>query len=133
MQPTWRGWCRLRLKQGLEGGLTYHDPCYLGRYLGETEAPRRLLDCLGGERIEMQRHGKDSFCCGGGGGAPLTDIQGKQRIPDIRMQEARATGAETLVVACPTCTIMLEGVAQPRPAVRELAEMLLESLDTSPS
>lgn len=124
---------RLRVKQGLESRITYHDPCYLGRYLGETEAPRRLLDRLGGERIEMQRYGTNSFCCGGGGGAPLTDIQGKQRIPDIRMQEARATGAETLVVACPTCTIMLEGVAQPRPAVRELAELLLESLDRSPS
>jgi len=124
---------RLRLKEGLEGRITYHDPCYLGRTLGETEAPRLLLDRLGGERIEMLRHGTNSFCCGGGGGAALTDIQGKQRIPDIRMQEARATGAGTLVVACPTCTTMLEGVAQPRPAVRELAELLLESLDGSPA
>lgn len=112
-----------------EGRITYHDPCYLGRYLGETAAPRTLLDRLGGERIEMPRHGRASFCCGGGGGAPLTDIQGRRRIPDIRMDEARGTGAGTVVVACPTCTIMLEGVAQPRPAVRELSEVLLEALE----
>jgi len=124
---------RLRLKPGLEGRITYHDPCYLGRYLGETAAPRALLDRLGAERVEMERHGKTSFCCGGGGGAALTDIQGEQRIPDLRMGQAKQTGAETLVVACPTCTIMLEGVAQPRPVVRELAEMLLESLDRSPA
>jgi Fe-S oxidoreductase len=122
---------RLRLKPELGGRITYHDPCYLGRYLGETEAPRTLLDRLGAERVEMARHGTNSFCCGGGGGAPLTDIQGKQRIPDLRMGQARETGAETLVVACPTCTIMLEGVAQPRPAVREQAEVLLDSLDRS--
>jgi Fe-S oxidoreductase len=120
---------RLHLKPELGGRITYHDPCYLGRYLGETAAPRALLDRLGAERVEMERRGTNSFCCGGGGGAPLTDIQGKQRIPDLRMAQARSTGAETLVVACPTCTIMLEGVAAPRPAVRELAEMLLESLD----
>lgn len=120
---------RLRLKPGLGGRITYHDPCYLGRYLGETEAPRALLDRLGAERVEMERHGKGSFCCGGGGGAPLTDIQGRQRIPDIRMAQAKLAGAETLVVACPTCTIMLEGVAAPRPAVREIAEVLLDSLD----
>jgi Fe-S oxidoreductase len=115
--------------QGLPGGrITYHDPCYLGRYLGEFEAPRRLLDRLGTERIEMPRHGRASFCCGGGGGAALTDIEGRARIPDLRMQEARDTGAGTVVVGCPTCTIMLEGVAQPRPAVREVAEMLLEAV-----
>lgn len=120
---------RLRLRPGATGRLTYHDPCYLGRYLGETQAPRRLLDQLGSGRIEMPRHGRGSFCCGGGGGAPLTDIQGRKRIPDLRMDEARATGAEMLVVACPACTIMLEGVAQPRPQVQELAEALLASLD----
>ena len=113
----------------LEGRATYHDPCYLGRYNGETKAPRRLLDALGLERVEMERHGARSFCCGGGGGAPLADIEGDRRIPDLRMAQARATGAALVVVACPTCTAMLEGVAGERPEVRDIAELMLAAYE----
>ena len=121
---------RLRLKRDAASRrLVYHDPCYLGRYLGEIDAPRRLLDHVTEARVEMPQHGRNAFCCGGGGGAPLTDVQGRRRIPDLRMQQARGTGAETLIVACPTCTVMLEGVAQPRPDVQELSEFLLAALD----
>ena len=108
--------------------VTYHDPCYLGRYNGEIEAPRRLLDALGLKRIEMERSGMRSSCCGGGGGAPLTDVSGKRRIPDMRMDHARATGAERVAVACPNCTVMLEGVVGPRPAVADIAELVLEAV-----
>jgi Fe-S oxidoreductase len=108
--------------------ITYHDPCYLGRYNGEIEAPRRLLDAIGLKRIEMERSGMRSSCCGGGGGAPLTDVAGKRRIPDVRMEQARATGAERVAVACPNCTVMLEGVVGPRPAVAEIAELVLEAV-----
>ena len=114
-----------RLKLGrLAGRVTYHDPCYLGRYNGEVEAPRRLLDALGLERAEMERHGVRSFCCGGGGGAPLADIEGERRIPDMRMAQARATGAALVAVGCPTCTAMLEGVTGERPEVRDVAELV---------
>jgi Fe-S oxidoreductase len=112
--------------------VTYHDPCYLGRYNGETAAPRALLDALGVERVEMERSGLRSQCCGGGGGAPLTDIPGKRRIPDIRMAQAIATGAEVLAVACPTCTVMLEGVTGKRPEVLDVAELLWSALERAP-
>lgn len=108
--------------------ITYHDPCYLGRYNGEIDAPRRLLDALGVTRIEMERSGLRSRCCGGGGGAPLTDVAGKRRIPDIRMDDARETGADCVAVACPNCTVMLEGVVGPRPAVADIAELVLEAI-----
>ncbi len=117
---------RLKLK-ALTGTVTYHDPCYLGRYNGETEAPRRLLDALGLERREMEFSGLFSRCCGGGGGAPVTDIAGEFRIADQRMDQARATGASCVAVACPNCTAMLEGVVEPRPDVREIAELVLEA------
>jgi dimethylglycine catabolism B len=112
--------------------LTYHDPCYLGRYNGETEAPRSVLRRLGIEVREMQRSGVRGRCCGGGGGAPLTDIPGKQRIPDIRMADASEVGAEVIAVACPQCTAMLEGVAGARAEVLDIAELVALSLEVQP-
>jgi Fe-S oxidoreductase len=109
--------------------VTYHDPCYLGRYNGETEAPRKLLKSIGIEIVEMERNGMRGRCCGGGGGAPLTDIPGKQRIPDIRIADARAVGAEVVAVGCPNCTAMLEGVVGPRPEVLDVAELVAAALE----
>ena len=110
--------------------LTYHDPCYLARYNNETESPRALLRQIGLNINEMERSGSRGRCCGGGGGAPLTDIPGKQRIPDIRIHDARSIGAELVAVACPQCTAMLEGVVE-RPEVLDIAELLAASLEAA--
>ena len=110
------------------GSLTYHDPCYLGRYNGEYDAPRDLLAAAGIQVIEMERSGFRSRCCGGGGGAPITDIPGKQRIPDMRMDDIKQTGAEIVAVGCPQCTAMLEGVVDPRPEVLDIAEIIAKQL-----
>jgi Fe-S oxidoreductase len=107
---------------------TYHDPCYLGRYNGETDAPRNVLKGIGIKVVDMQRSGLQSRCCGWGGGASFTDIPGKKRIPDMRMDDIRETGAERVAVACPNCTAMLEGVVGQRPDVVELAELVAEQL-----
>ncbi|KXU82086.1 (Fe-S)-binding protein [Paraburkholderia monticola] len=112
-----------------ERGITYHDPCYLGRYNGETEAPRRVLKSIGIKVVEMERHGLRGRCCGGGGGAPLTDIPGKRRISDIRIDDARASGAQIVAVGCPNCTAMLEGVVGPRPEVLDVAELVAAALE----
>ena len=112
-----------------EKRITYHDPCYLGRYNGETEAPRNVLKSIGIKVVEMERHGMRGRCCGGGGGAPLTDIPGKARIPDIRMADARAVGADIVAVGCPNCTAMLEGVVGPRPEVLDIAELVAAALE----
>ena len=118
----------LKLSQSTETRkLTYHDPCYLARYNNETDAPRALLKSIGLQVNEMERSGLRGRCCGGGGGAPLTDIPGKQRIPDIRIQDARSIGAEVVAVACPQCTAMLEGVVE-RPDVLDIAELLAACL-----
>lgn len=109
--------------------LTYHDPCYLGRYNGETESPRALLKSIGIQVHEMERSGMRGRCCGGGGGAPLTDIPGKQRIPDIRITDARTIGAEVVAVGCPQCTAMLEGVVGNRPEVLDIAQLLASTLE----
>ena len=109
--------------------VTYHDPCYLARYNGETEAPRAVLDRIGVTRIEMARSGRRAMCCGGGGGAPQSDIPGERRIPDIRMGHAAETGAGIVAVACPTCTAMLEGVTDRKAEVKDVAELLLAAIE----
>ncbi|WP_458526763.1 (Fe-S)-binding protein [Onishia taeanensis] len=115
------------------GRVTYHDPCYLGRYNGEFEAPRRVLRALGIEVAEMARSGFRSRCCGGGGGAPITDVPGKQRIPDMRMGDVRESGAALVAVGCPQCTAMLEGVVDATAEVRDIAELVADALVASPA
>jgi Fe-S oxidoreductase len=124
---------RLKLGKTTDASpVTYHDPCYLGRYNGETEAPRALLAGIGITIREMERSALRARCCGGGGGAPLTDIPGKQRIPDIRINDARETGAAIMAVACPSCTAMFEGVTGTRPAVLDVAELVAAALQVRP-
>ena len=123
----------LNLGQHKSSSVTYHDPCYLGRYNGEYEAPRQVLRALGIEVKEMQRSGYRSRCCGGGGGAPITDIPGKQRVPDMRMDDIRTTGAELVAVGCPQCTAMLEGVVEPRPLIKDIAELVADALLDEPA
>jgi len=121
---------QLNLQPKALGRVTYHDPCYLGRYNGEYESPRSVLSTLGIEVQEMSRSGYRSRCCGGGGGAPITDIPGEHRIADMRVDDARAVEAETIAVACQQCTAMLEGVVEPRPQIKDLAELVSEALVT---
>lgn len=119
---------KLKLDQYKGGTVTYHDPCYLGRYNGEYDSPRELLAELGIELAEMERSGFRSRCCGGGGGAPITDIPGERRIADMRIDDAKATGAELVAVGCQQCTAMLEGVVEPRPEIKDIAEIVVDSL-----
>ena len=114
------------------GKVTYHDPCYLGRYNGEYEAPRKVLKALGIDVAEMARSGYRSRCCGGGGGAPITDIPGERRIPDMRMNDVKETGAELVAVGCPQCTAMLEGVVDATAEVRDIAELVADALVARP-
>ncbi|WP_025821690.1 (Fe-S)-binding protein [Shewanella marina] len=115
---------RLRLGTHTKLDITYHDPCYLGRYNGEYDAPRYLLAEMGLHIKEMERSQSRSRCCGGGGGAPITDIAGEQRIADMRMQDAQDVAAKIVAVACPQCNLMLEGVVEPRPEVKDIAELM---------
>ncbi len=116
--------------------VTYHDPCYLGRWQGEYEAPRALLNAVPGVTLlEMPRNRKNALCCGGGGGNFFTDVlgHGPDQAARVRVREAVETGAEVLVAACPLCLKMFddavkaEGLGE-RLAVRDAASLLLDSL-----
>lgn len=124
---------RLTFSPWKGGSVTYHDPCYLGRYNGEYEAPRNVLKALGIEVKEMERSGFRSRCCGGGGGAPITDIPGERRIPDMRMNDVKESGADLVAVGCPQCTAMLEGVVDTSAEVRDIAELVADALVERPA
>jgi len=83
--------------------VTYHDPCHLGRMLGVTEEPRKILRALGMELVEMEHHGIFSTCCGGGGGVLDVDRSLAIEISKNRIRDAAAVGVDTIVTACPTC------------------------------
>ena len=126
---------RVRLVPGARERVTYHDPCYLGRYNGQFDAPRRVLDVLQVERVEMPRSGRQSFCCGAGGGhAFYEDGEGAERINAIRAREAAATGSSTVVTACPFCLTMLASGARsiaaeaPSLRTRDFVELVAEAL-----
>jgi Fe-S oxidoreductase/nitrate reductase gamma subunit len=88
---------------------TYHDPCYLGRHRGIFDPPRRVLKELGLTIREMADHHQDSLCCGAGGGRMWNaEVEGAlTHISHLRAAQARETGADYLVTACPLCLIML--------------------------
>jgi len=89
--------------------VTFQDPCYLGRHNDEYEAPRQLLAAIPGvELIEMENHGVDGLCCGGGGGRMWLETDPGERFSDLRIQEAARTGANILATACPFCVVCLE-------------------------
>jgi Fe-S oxidoreductase len=91
--------------------VTFHDPCYLGRYAGNVDEPRALIARFGGQIAEPVRNRDNPYCCGAGGGLLFADKEEEpgSRISDVRFKQLRATGADTVVTACPFCSIMLKG------------------------
>ena len=97
--------------QARETRSTFHDPCYLGRYAGKVDEPRALLTRFGADIAEPERNRDNPYCCGAGGGLLFADKEEEpgSRISDVRFKQLQATGANTVVTACPFCSIMLKG------------------------
>ncbi len=109
--------------------ITYHDSCYLARHNDVRMEPRELVAAVG-QPVEMKRTGKQTFCCGAGGAHMWMEERGRP-INAERVREAAATGAETLAVACPFCTVMLDdGVREAGAPLRvaDVSTLLAESL-----
>ena len=114
--------------------ISYHDSCYLGRANDIYEAPRKVLEALDAELVEMKRCRKNGLCCGAGGAQMFKeDEPGNKRINIERTEEALATGATFIAAACPFCnTMMTDGVKNSEKEnevfVMDVAEMIAESM-----
>jgi Fe-S oxidoreductase len=144
---------RIKFTKELNYEVTYHDPCYLGRYNNVYEAPRKIIEKLPGVKMkEMPNHGQFSYCCGGGGGGMFRDTPKwvKTRISEKRVLEAKDTldsfdkdgvsekkPKRILVTACPFCTSMLTDATKTRQIeeeveVKDLVELVLEAMGDLP-
>ncbi len=115
--------------------LTYHDPCYIGRYNDVYDEPRRVLSVLNSNGVtEMRRNRNKSFCCGGGGGRAWMEEKIGKRINQTRVNEALETQAEVLAAACPFCITMFDdgvkGVeAEEKIKVEDISEILARAIE----
>ncbi|MBN2113554.1 MAG: (Fe-S)-binding protein [Acidimicrobiia bacterium] len=127
---------RLCIVAPLRGDVTYHDPCYLGRYGRVFDAPRRVLTALGAPLHEMPRNRERAFCCGAGGGRIwMEDVPGvKERPAESRVREAAGLkGVGTLVVACPKDLVMFRDALKTTGleevlAVRDIVELVEDAI-----
>ena len=129
---------KLKLTNELNSTLTYHDPCYLGRYNNGYMEPRRILQTIPNAKLkEMERSQNTSFCCGGGGGLMWIEEQpGTTKINHMRLEDALKTGADTVVTACPYCLQMFEeGIEhkgiQEKLKVKDIVELVEASINQS--
>jgi Fe-S oxidoreductase len=124
--------------QPVDGGITYHDPCYLGRHNRVFTPPREVLGAAATDGLtEMPRNSQRSFCCGAGGARMWMEERIGKRINTERVQEALSTGAHTVAVGCPFCMTMLsDGVNSAGPGqadVVDVATVLLNSIKPAPT
>ncbi|OGO41718.1 MAG: [Fe-S]-binding protein [Chloroflexi bacterium RBG_16_58_14] len=124
---------KLKLKDGSSGKITFHDPCYLGRQNDILAEPRQVLQQAHAETVEMERHGRKSFCCGAGGAQMWKEEEsGNERVNANRFQQALTTGAEILAVGCPFCMVMLTDAGKDAGAqmqVKDVAEIVAEAME----
>jgi Fe-S oxidoreductase len=126
---------QLKFSKKLGHKVTYHDPCYLGRYNDVYDAPRRVIEATGCELVEMPRHRERAFCCGAGGGRIwMEEGEVTERPSEARIKEAADLGDVTaFVVACPKDVTMYQDAVktagqEERLIVKDLIELVYEAL-----
>ena len=120
---------RLKPSGGQDGKMTFHDPCYLGRYNDVYEEPRKVIGSVPGlQTVEMTQHREKSFCCGAGGGRMWVEEPNDQRVNNRRAEHALESGANMVGVACPFCMIMLEDGIRAKKGDRDVAVMDIAEL-----
>ena len=125
---------KIKLQEGQELRLTFHDPCYLGRYNDIYDPPRQVLQAISkATMIEMRLNKTKAMCCGAGGGQIWIQSEKGRRIEDMRFEQVQEVDAQVVATACPYCTIMLDAVAQIKEPtgkikVMDIAELVVRAL-----
>jgi len=121
---------------GEEKKIAYHDACYLGRHNDVYLAPREVVGASGAEVVEMERHGTRALCCGAGGGRFWMEEKTGKKVNIERAEEALATDADEIAVACPFCFVMLDDgvkeLGREDVPVRDIAMILADGLPAPP-
>ncbi|MFC1628169.1 heterodisulfide reductase-related iron-sulfur binding cluster [Gemmatimonadota bacterium] len=117
----------LEIRSGTLAGrkVTYHDPCYLGRYEGVFDKPRDLIGAAGGSLVETDPHRARSYCCGGGAAGFVIEAEGENRVDQERKHQIEEAGVDMLVTSCPECRMMLAGTLE---ETKDVAELLIDAL-----
>jgi Fe-S oxidoreductase/nitrate reductase gamma subunit len=121
---------RIRPLKQVAAGVAFHDSCYLGRYNGLLDAPRRAIGAVPGLRvIDPPRARERGLCCGGGGGHMWMEVKSAKRVNVIRTEELLATGVGVVATACPFCLAMVDLGRKVVPeADKDVSELVAESL-----
>jgi len=124
---------RIKLPEEQELRLTFHDPCYLGRYNGMYDPPRQVLQAIPKIRMaEMKLNKAKAMCCGAGGGQMWIQAEKGRRIEEMRFEQAQELNVQIMATACPYCTIVLSEAGRIRGAtkikVTDIAELLAERI-----
>ncbi len=125
---------KVQFDKEMDVTVTYHDPCYLSKHHNILESPRKLLKAIPGlNLVEMKMSGRDSLCCGGGGGRMFTEVEEEKRLSDMRVGQAIEVDAEIIATACPWCHTMLENAVrdlkvEEKIRVMDVAEILAGAL-----
>jgi Fe-S oxidoreductase/nitrate reductase gamma subunit len=126
---------QLKFSKKLDYKVTYHDPCYLGRYNGVYDAPRQVIEATGCQIVEMPRNRDCASCCGAGGGRIwMAEGEVKERPSESRIREAVALdGVTSLIVACPKDVTMYRDAVkttgnEEKIAVKDLIELVHEAM-----
>ncbi|TAK31857.1 MAG: (Fe-S)-binding protein [Chloroflexota bacterium] len=125
---------RIELRRPLAQPVTFHDPCYLGRYNGVYDSPRQSLMLAGCTEIrEMERARDKALCCGGGGGQTYLEATCRTRVNQLRFAETERLSVAVIATACPFCKLMLDDAARydsgpTNVRVRDIAELVCEAI-----
>lgn len=110
--------------------VTYHDPCHLGRHLGEYETPRKVIKPHS-QLLEMDNNRENSRCCGAGGGVRSAFPDLSRKIASMRLDDANETGAKSLVTCCPFCILNLKSAQEDHTSESDLEKHMINVMDLS--
>jgi len=115
----------LVLDRRVEGTVTFHDPCHLGRHNLLYDEPRRILESIPGLKVvEMERNREEARCCGAGGGVKTAFPDLAQKISTLRIEDAERTGADILTTSCPFCYQSLKAAMEARGSKLRMMDLM---------